>query len=235
MPNFFLPPSFFLGFTLLVLSAGHAPGQEPSNTHEWPQYRGNPGCTGVSPDNSVKPPLKLVWSYRLDGDASSDAGAGVTVAAGKVFVNVANTKSILALNAHTGRFEWEYRDSYVGYRTVAAYSDGRLILWERQLKKHAILALDAATGKALWQQPLKADQGFVYPFTVQDVLSVQDDAGALGLAQELRPVSSSRVAGRTGQHADDPHKDGVPDDRRVLQRVFSTVGEDRGEGQISAL
>jgi outer membrane protein assembly factor BamB len=149
---------FFLTASLFV---GAAQAQEPANTHEWSQYRGNPGCTGVSPDTSVKPPLKLVWSYRLDGDASSDAGAGVTVAAGNVFVNVANTKSILALNAHTGRFEWEYRDSYVGYRTVAAYSDGRLILWERQLKKRAVLALDASTGKKLWQQPLKADQGFV--------------------------------------------------------------------------
>jgi len=45
--------------------------------HEWPQLKGNSGFTGLSPDDSVKPPLKLVWSYGLDGDASGEAGAGV--------------------------------------------------------------------------------------------------------------------------------------------------------------
>src|SRR5262249_48632661 len=62
---------------------------------EWPAYKGDAGLSGVSADDSIRPPFKLVWSYRLDGDASSDAGAGVTVAGGKVFVNVSNTRSIL--------------------------------------------------------------------------------------------------------------------------------------------
>lgn len=136
------------------------PAAEPDNTHEWPQYRGNAGFTGVSPDDSVKPPLKLAWFYRLDGDASGDAGAGVTVAGGKVFVNVHNTRSIVALNAHTGRFEWEYKESAVGYMTVPTYSNGRLFLWQRQSKKHAIVCLDAASGKLLWQQPTGAEQAF---------------------------------------------------------------------------
>src|SRR6187402_2604261 len=108
-------------------------------THEWPLYRGNAGFTGVSLDDSIKPPLKLVWSYRLDGDASGDAGAGVIVAGGKVFVNIHNTKSIVALNALNGRFEWEYKESSVGYRTVPTYSAGRLFLWQRgQTKQYAI-------------------------------------------------------------------------------------------------
>jgi outer membrane protein assembly factor BamB len=145
---------------VLAIAVGPAPAQQSANTHEWPQYRGNAGFTGVSADNSVKPPLKLVWSYRLDGDASSDAGAGVTVAGGKVFANVHNTRSIVALNASSGRFEWEYKQSAVGYRNVPTYSNGRLILWQRQPKKHAIIVLDSADGKLLWQQPLKADHSF---------------------------------------------------------------------------
>jgi len=140
----------------LFVRTAHA--AEPANRHDWPQYRGNSGFTGVSPDDSVKPPLKLLWSYRLDGDASGDAGAGVTVAGGKVFVNVNNTRSIVALNADTGRFEWEYKESSVGYTNVPAYNDGRLFLWQRQAKKHEIICLDASTGKVIWKQATGAEQ-----------------------------------------------------------------------------
>jgi hypothetical protein len=38
--------------------------------------QGGPGLTGVSGDDTVRPPFKLAWTYRLDGDASSDAGPG---------------------------------------------------------------------------------------------------------------------------------------------------------------
>lgn len=122
---------------------------------EWPAYKGNAGLTGMSGDATIKPPFKLAWSYRLDGDASSDAGAGVTVAGGKVFINIHNTRSILALDARTGRFAWEYKDSAIGYKTAPTFADGRLFLWQRQSKKAAIVVLDAATGEQVRQQPLK--------------------------------------------------------------------------------
>ena len=77
---------------------------EKQSAHQWTQLKGNSGFTGLSPDDSVKPPLKLVWSFRLDGDASGDAGAGVIVAGGKVIVPVANSHSIVALDADNGRF-----------------------------------------------------------------------------------------------------------------------------------
>ena len=75
----------------------------------------------------------------------SDAGAGVSVAGGKVFVNVHNTRSILALDARTGRFAWEYRGTPIGYKTVPTYADGRLFLYLRQPRKAAIVVLEAAT------------------------------------------------------------------------------------------
>src|SRR5262245_30875743 len=124
---------------------------------EWPAYKGNAGLTGVSADDTIRPPFRLAWSYRLDGDASSDAGAGVIVAGGKVFVNVHNTRSILALDARTGRFVWEYKDSPIGYMNVPTYSDGKLYLWMRQHKKAALVVLDADTGKELFQRPLKIE------------------------------------------------------------------------------
>ena len=116
-------------FYVVILILGMMPmaaeicfGQDTSKTNrskngllrEWPQLKGNSGFSGLSADDSVKPPLKLLWSYRLDGDASGDAGAGVIVAGGKVFASVANSHSIVALDAHTGRFRWEYRDQAIG-------------------------------------------------------------------------------------------------------------------------
>src|SRR5215210_4235728 len=118
-----------LPFVLAGFLAGQiAAGDPPGKSSEWPAYMGNAGHTGVSSDASIRPPFKLVWAYRLDGDASSDAGAGVTVAGGKVFVNVHNTRSILALDAATGRFVWEYKGDAIGYKTVPTFADGRLFL-----------------------------------------------------------------------------------------------------------
>src|SRR5262249_23525578 len=131
------------GFLAAILCAGQAP-LAPLAGPEWPAYKGNAGLTGLSSDDTIMPPFKLAWTYRLDGDASSDAGAGVTVAAGKVFINVHNTRSILALDARTGQFAWEYRESSIGYMTAPTYADGKLFLWLRQRKKAAIVVLDAA-------------------------------------------------------------------------------------------
>ncbi len=129
---------------------------------EWPQLKGNAGFTGLSTDDSVKPPLKLVWSYRLDGDASGDAGAGVIVAGGKVFASVANSHSIVALSADTGEFCWEYFDSsigkigYLGHAPVPAYHNGHLVLWRRR-DSSGVTVLDADTGAVRWQKPLSAE------------------------------------------------------------------------------
>jgi outer membrane protein assembly factor BamB len=131
-----------------------SPADEGRSKHEWPQFQGGPGHAGWSPDETIRPPFKLLWSYRLDGDASGDAGGGVTVGGGLVFVSVLNTRSLVALDADTGRLRWEYADTYPGYKDVPSYSSGRLLLWERT-KKPRVLALEAATGKVLWQQPLQ--------------------------------------------------------------------------------
>ncbi len=94
----------------------------------WPQHRGNSGSTGVSADESVKPPLKLAWSYRCDSDTTGDAGAGLTVAGGKVFCNMAMTRSVLALDALTGAFAWECFHHDVHYMQTSSYADGKLFV-----------------------------------------------------------------------------------------------------------
>ena len=155
-----LPTKAFVVWGLVcacLLTAARA--SENERPYEWPQLKGNSGFTGLSPDDTVKPPLKLVWSYRLDGDASGDAGVGVIVGGGKVFVTVANSHTLVALDADTGHFCWEYRDpsigyvGYIGHLTVPAYDNGRVLLWRRH-KASAVMALDAETGSVLWEQPL---------------------------------------------------------------------------------
>jgi len=139
-----------------------AQGDERRGSHEWPQLKGNSGFTGLSQDETVKPPLRLVWSYRLDGDASGDAGAGVIVAQGKVFVISANSHSLVALDAVTGHFCWEFRDAsigyvgYIGHLTLPSYDDGRVLLWQRKASS-TVLALDADTGTVLWKRPLNPE------------------------------------------------------------------------------
>ena len=141
------------------LSQTAASEPDGGRLHEWSQLKGNSGFTGLSSDDSVKPPLKLVWSYRLDGDASGDAGAGVIVAGGKVFASVANSHSIVALDAENGRFCWEHRDQsigsagYIGHTTVPSYDNCRVILWQRR-NSSGVMALDARTGAVVWKQSL---------------------------------------------------------------------------------
>src|SRR5688572_21166853 len=109
----------------------------------WPQHRGNASGTGVSSDDTVKPPLRLVWSYRADSDTSGDAGAGLTVGGGKVFCNLEMTDSILALDAHSGAFCWEFKNSFVHYQQTSSYADGRLFVWLRGAGRCMLVALDA--------------------------------------------------------------------------------------------
>ncbi|MEX1097847.1 MAG: PQQ-binding-like beta-propeller repeat protein, partial [Planctomycetales bacterium] len=153
--------TLFLALCAAAPLAGFAAGQDTPRraTSEWPQYKGNSGFTGVSSDDSIKPPLKLRWSYRLDSDASGDAGAGLTVAGGKVFANLCYARAIVALEADSGRFLWEYDDTHIGYMTVPTWHDGRVLLWERGGPRNqaAIVALDDATGKVLWRRELNGE------------------------------------------------------------------------------
>src|SRR5690606_19719147 len=116
--------------SLLALPASVLAGPEVS---AWPQHRGNAGATGVSRDESVKPPLRMVWSYRCDSDTTGDAGAGLTVAGGKVFCNMIMTHSILTLDAETGGFCWEFTHPDMHYQQTSSYADGRLLVWLHRL------------------------------------------------------------------------------------------------------
>ncbi|MHC4914910.1 MAG: PQQ-binding-like beta-propeller repeat protein, partial [Planctomycetota bacterium] len=138
-------------FCLLTLTA--AAGE---NRHEWPQYKGGPGFHGWSPDESVKPPLKLLWEFRTDGDGSGDAGGGVIVAEDKVFLGVWMNSTILCIDARDGKFLWSSK-KLPGYggRSVPGYYGGKVYVWITRPNRMKVIALDAETGKTVWETPLK--------------------------------------------------------------------------------
>ncbi|MGE3803225.1 MAG: PQQ-binding-like beta-propeller repeat protein [Gemmataceae bacterium] len=142
---------------IICLLASVTHGAETGST--WPQHRGNAGSTGVSLDGSIKPPLRLVWSYRCDSDTSGDAGAGLTVAGRLVFCNMEMTRSIVALDAETGAFRWEFADNDVHYQQTSSYVDGKLLVWLHGFGRSKLVALDAATGKPAWEKKLKSSKG----------------------------------------------------------------------------
>lgn len=151
----------------LVLAALSAPwlcavasegAPEKPRAAEWTQYRGE-GATGVSPDASIKPPLKLMWSYRCDSDTSGDACAGSTVAEGKVFTNMAMQRSTLALDAGTGDYCWEYSHRDLDPHTASTCAEGKLFVWAAAYGRSTLVALDVATGKPIWEKPLKGSKG----------------------------------------------------------------------------
>lgn len=137
------------------VASGWTSAAEPDvvKRHEWPQYKGSAGFTGVSADDVLKPPLKLLWTYRTDGDATGEGGQGLIVADGKVFVSLDIEGSILALDAITGDFLWEAGNGVSG-RMAPSYSNGRLFVWVRKGARSELLALDAATGKTIWRHAI---------------------------------------------------------------------------------
>ncbi|MHC4914749.1 MAG: outer membrane protein assembly factor BamB family protein [Planctomycetota bacterium] len=143
--------------TVVATLAVTACSAEPAQS-EWPQYRGDAGNTGVSPDTSVKPPLKLVWSYRCDSDTSGDACAGPTVAGGKIFTPMAMGRYILALDAHTGKYLWEYRHRDLDTHAATSYADGMLFVWSHYYGRSTLIALNAETGEPVWEKKLRSSK-----------------------------------------------------------------------------
>ncbi|MHC4915262.1 MAG: outer membrane protein assembly factor BamB family protein [Planctomycetota bacterium] len=141
---------------LVLAAASSIAGETVLTGAEWPMYKGNPGMTGVSADKSVKPPFKLLWSYRTDSDTSGDALSGPTVAGGMVFQALANTGSLLAIDAKDGKFLWEYAHRDFSSAKQPAYHDGKVFVWLCSWGRSTVVALNAVTGEELWLKKLNA-------------------------------------------------------------------------------
>jgi len=116
--------------------------------HEWPMGRCNPGQTGVSPDQSVKPPLRRKWAYQTPAGFFK---AAPIAAAGKLFVTLGEGQ-LMALDADTGKHCWSRMDLDSNYSRYTPSSDGKRLFFSRThgRKRVSLVALDVETGKTLW-------------------------------------------------------------------------------------
>ncbi len=147
---------------LALLSAASAVAE----ISEWPRWRG-PDGNGIAPDADVNPKAlagqpKIAWKASLGTGFSSVAVAGSLVYG---LGNADGTDTVFCLNAGTGRIVWKYsyrcaQGSYPGPRATPTVHDG--VVYTLSREGH-LFALDAATGKVLWQKQLVNDLGIQPP------------------------------------------------------------------------
>ena len=116
-------------------------GQPPVNSDSWPQFRGNPGMTGVAPS---APPsdLKLLWTY----DTGDTIESSAAIAAGVVYVGVGNG-DLIAVDLDSGALRWTHStQSYIG-ESSPAVGGGVVYIGDLEGTLHAVGASD---GKPLW-------------------------------------------------------------------------------------
>ena len=134
-----------LGLALVAGDPGAAEAQD------WPAYGGGNGThySGLSQINreNVKN-LVMAWKYDTGEDGGIEASP---IIVGRVLYTTTPRKSVIALDATSGKLLWKYDFNLPGYvltRGVAYWSDGkqgRILAGAR----YFLFALDASTGKPI--------------------------------------------------------------------------------------
>ncbi|HYZ29416.1 MAG TPA: PQQ-binding-like beta-propeller repeat protein, partial [Thermoleophilaceae bacterium] len=127
---------------------------------ETPQFRVDPAHHNAIPDASLRPPLRVRWEADIGETASN-----VVVAGGKVFVaGWDRVRSTLYAFDANGQVTWAKELSTdVGDTWGLAYGDGRLFVARiHTAYGHSgrLMALDAATGAAIWTTTVNEEYGF---------------------------------------------------------------------------
>jgi outer membrane protein assembly factor BamB len=107
--------------TLIALAVAHAAAlAQPAP--EWPQFRGNLQLTGVARE-SLKPPLKVQWTYEAGESVESSAAiAGRTAYVGS------QPGVLVALDLASGKPKWTYTASDIGLGESSPAVTGDLVL-----------------------------------------------------------------------------------------------------------
>jgi outer membrane protein assembly factor BamB len=132
-----IPSPVLTGVILSAVLCGSGMAQETGSgeAHEWPIKGGNPGWTGLSADQRVRPPFRLKWVAQPGRNASH--ATGLAVGGGKVFTREC------CLDAQTGDLLWKQ-----SLGMGATYHRGRVYVGY----KGAVSVHDPATGKRLWRK-----------------------------------------------------------------------------------
>jgi len=117
---------------------------------DWPMWQRNPQHTGYASEEAIlQPPLAIQWSRNLGSSVWGQVVTGRTL-----YVTTDNAK-LWVLDAAVGEMHWTYQSTQTHTRPPTM-AGGRVYLfagWTTGVPA-AVIALDATTGAALWQQQL---------------------------------------------------------------------------------
>lgn len=160
----------FLIVIFILLLAGEAQGGD------WPMFKHDAAHSGVA-DETVEPPLKLLWQYGTNFDISGHP----TVSGGIVYFGLCDG-NVYALDATTGAFKWKYQAGLHGDVSSPAVSGGMVYIGSEN-----VYALDASTGAFKWKYTTAGavssptiSNGFVYVGSADNnVYALDATTGAL--------------------------------------------------------
>jgi len=202
-----------LYLTMLALLTGLTP--RPLAAAEWPQWLG-PQRNGISSETGL---LKIwpeagptqVWRQNVDGGFS-----GISIKDGRAYTMILSDggEYIVCLDAHSGQEIWRFKsgDHYKedsgghGPRATPTLDGGRLYSISAGGQ---VYALDAATGKKLWENNLIKDfggelPGFGYsnsPLIEGDLLLLEGggrDRGLIAINKKTGQVKWAAHSDKTG-------------------------------------
>jgi quinoprotein glucose dehydrogenase len=140
---------FSLGLCLCITSAWAA--AKPAEQQDWPSYGGHDGThysslTQINRDNVKN--LKVAWTYDTGERGGLESNP---IMVGKVLYVTTPGRSVVALDAATGKLIWKWHSDLQGWvltRGVSYWTDGhhsRILAGARNF----LYAIDAATGKTI--------------------------------------------------------------------------------------
>ncbi len=125
----------------------------PTAGADWEQHHGDPGHTGVAPDE-IEAGQRLAWSYRTEGTFLTGSPAIVdgVVYAGTRDENGDGNSAVHAVDQTTGKALWTY-DVPSSVHGSIAVSDGKVFV---PTLRGTLFAVDATTGELAWRHDPQA-------------------------------------------------------------------------------
>ena len=114
----------------------------PPRAEDWHMFMHNLGFSGISPDESMTPPLELLWKFKTGGPIH----ASPVIANGILYVGSTDGK-LYALDAKQWGIKWVF-DAGDAIRYAATVLGNKVYFSARNNK---VYALDAKTGEKLWE------------------------------------------------------------------------------------
>ena len=109
---------------------------------DWPMFMYDLHFSGRSPDQTLKPPLELLWKFKTGGPIQ----AGPVIANGMVYV-ASTDHTLYALDAKQWGIKWSFKSGGI-IRYAPAVWNNRVYFSARD---NHVYALNAETGEWLWE------------------------------------------------------------------------------------